>query len=94
MSEVLDLLNESNTRIPLEGSWVKDLESMAMPIERPSFGMSWLKQKHGEYSTKRIIPECYEAMAEAMKTGPPYQTILDPPPADPVVAHEPGGRQA
>jgi len=44
-------------------------------------------QKHGEYRTRRVILECYDAMAEAMRTGRPYQTILDPPPADPRVAH-------
>ena len=27
-------------------------------------------------------------MAEAMRTGEPYQTRLDPPPAGPSVAHE------
>ncbi len=47
------------------------------------------EQKHGEFRTKRMILECYDAIAEAMKTGRPYQTILDPPPVDPRVAHEP-----
>ncbi|MBE0448016.1 MAG: N-6 DNA methylase [Actinobacteria bacterium] len=42
-----------------------------------------------EYRTKRVILEIYDAMAEAIKTGQPYQTILDPPPADPHVAHPP-----
>jgi hypothetical protein len=27
-------------------------------------------------------------MGEAIRTGKPYQTLLDPPPADPRVAHE------
>jgi hypothetical protein len=31
--------------------------------------------------------EIYDAMAEAERTGVPYQTRLDPPPADPRVAH-------
>ncbi|MBW1692339.1 MAG: SAM-dependent DNA methyltransferase, partial [Deltaproteobacteria bacterium] len=44
------------------------------------------EQKYGEYRTKRVILECYDAMADAMKTGRPYQTILDPPPADPRIA--------
>jgi hypothetical protein len=30
--------------------------------------------------TKVLILEIYDAMAAAMKTGEPYQTILDPPP--------------
>jgi len=41
------------------------------------------EEPNGEYLTKRVILECYDAMAEAMKSGRPYQTILDPPPADP-----------
>ena len=47
------------------------------------------EQKHGEYRTKRMILEIYDAMAEAIRTGKPYQTLLDPPPADPCVAHSP-----
>ena len=44
---------------------------------------------HGEYRTKRVILEIYDAMQQAIKTGQPYQTLLDPPPADPRVAHPP-----
>jgi hypothetical protein len=43
---------------------------------------------HGEYRTKRVILEIYDEMQRAMETGEPYQTRLDPPPADPRVAHE------
>lgn len=43
--------------------------------------------EHGEYRTKRVILEIYDAMAEAQRTGVPYQTRVDPPPADPRVAH-------
>lgn len=42
---------------------------------------------HGEYRTKRVILEVYDAMAQAMRTGQPYQTRLDPPPGDPRAAH-------
>jgi hypothetical protein len=45
------------------------------------------EKAHGEYRTKRVILEIYDAMAEASRTGRPYQTRLDPPPADPRVAH-------
>jgi len=41
----------------------------------------------GEYRTKRVILEIYDAMADAARTGIPYQTRLDPPPADPRCAH-------
>jgi hypothetical protein len=44
---------------------------------------------HGEYRTKRVILEVYDAMQQAMDSGQPYQTRLDPPPADPSVAHPP-----
>jgi len=45
------------------------------------------EQQHGEYRTKRIILEIYDAMQEAIETGRPYQTRLDPLAADPRVAH-------
>ncbi|NEE01150.1 Eco57I restriction-modification methylase domain-containing protein [Phytoactinopolyspora halotolerans] len=35
---------------------------------------------HGEYRTKRLILEVYDAMAEAIRTGVPYQSIVDPEP--------------
>ena len=41
----------------------------------------------GDYRTKRVILEIYNAMQEAIRTGQPYQTRLDPPPADPRCAH-------
>ena len=41
----------------------------------------------GEYRTKNLILEIYDAMQQAKESGRPYQTILDPPPADPQVAH-------
>ena len=45
--------------------------------------------QHGTYRTKDTILEIYDAMQEATRTGQPYQTRLDPPPADPRVAHPP-----
>jgi hypothetical protein len=42
---------------------------------------------NGDYRTKRVILEIYDAMAEAARTGIPYQTRLSPPPADATVAH-------
>jgi hypothetical protein len=49
------------------------------------------EERHGEYRTKRVILEVYDALAEAARTGRPYVTRLDPPPADPRCAHP--GRQ-
>ena len=45
------------------------------------------EEKWGEYRTKRVILEIYDEMAEAMRTGKPYQTHLDPPPGPPVDEH-------
>ncbi|MCC6176166.1 MAG: hypothetical protein IT305_12745 [Chloroflexi bacterium] len=45
------------------------------------------EQRHGEYRTKRVILEIYDALSEAERTGAPYQTRLDPPPADLRIAH-------
>jgi hypothetical protein len=42
----------------------------------------------GEYRTKRVILEIYDAMQRAIDTGDPYRTILDPPPADPRVTNK------
>ena len=43
----------------------------------------------GDYRTKRVILEIYDALAAAMQTGHPYQTRLEPPPADPACCHPP-----
>jgi Eco57I restriction-modification methylase len=37
-------------------------------------------QNFGEFRTKRLILERYDAMANAIRTAAPYQTALDPPP--------------
>jgi hypothetical protein len=44
---------------------------------------------HDRYRTKETILEIYDAMAHAMKTGEPYQTLLDPPAADSSLTHDP-----
>lgn len=45
------------------------------------------EEKYGEYCTKRVVLEIYDAMQDAIRTGNPYQTRLDPPPADPRCCH-------
>ena len=44
---------------------------------------------YGEFRTKHIILEIYDAMQEAIRTDHTYQTRLDPPPADPRCCHPP-----
>jgi len=45
------------------------------------------EERIGEYRMKRVILEIYDALAESARTGQPYRTRLDPPPADPRLAH-------
>ena len=40
------------------------------------------EQAYGEYRTKRVILEIYDEMRRAVESGAPYQTRLDPPPAN------------
>lgn len=48
------------------------------------------EEKHdGDYRTKRVILDIYDAMQEAIRTGKHYQTRLDPPPGPP---HDGDGR--
>jgi hypothetical protein len=44
--------------------------------------------EHGEFRQRRLILERYDAMAAAAASGTSYETVLDPPRADPRVAHE------
>jgi hypothetical protein len=44
-------------------------------------------EAHGTYRTKDTILSIYDEMAEAIRTGDPYQTRLDPPPADDSCRH-------
>jgi hypothetical protein len=45
------------------------------------------EETHGEYRTKRMILEIYDEIAAAGERGDEYQTRLDPPPADALMAH-------
>lgn len=47
------------------------------------------ENQYGEYLTKRVILEIYDEMRMAIEMDEAYRTRLDPPPADPAVAHEP-----
>ncbi|WP_428843959.1 Eco57I restriction-modification methylase domain-containing protein [Thermosporothrix hazakensis] len=45
------------------------------------------EKRNGEYRSRRVILEIYDALQEASEQGAMYQTRLEPPPADPSVAH-------
>jgi hypothetical protein len=38
------------------------------------------ERDHGEFRTKRLVLREYDAMAEAVRTGVPYRSPLNPPP--------------
>lgn len=61
-----------------QAEWIMDSFFVLRKYEESDFG---------DYRTKRVILEIYDAMAEAMRTGVSYQTRLSPPPADAAVAH-------
>ena len=81
--------NESaEDRARLKASFFTPRDAVAyimdtFPIVKRKDKSKW----NGEYRTKRAILEIYDAMAEAARTGIPYQTRLSPPPADAAVAH-------
>lgn len=54
----------------------------AFPVVRRSD-----EKLYGEYRTKRVILEIYDALAKAVQTGKPYRTPLDPLPAAPGASH-------
>jgi hypothetical protein len=83
-----------------EGETAEDLARLMDVFPRPRDAVLFImdafpivkrreEERFGEYRTRRTILEIYDAMAEAERTGVPYQTRLDPPPADPRVAHFP-----
>lgn len=51
-------------------------------------------ENHGDYRTKLVILDIYDRMQRAFAAGQSYATLLNPPPADPQVAHpeQQGGR--
>lgn len=81
-----------------EEEWRRQPEALTKDFPTPRHAVDYImetfpivKRKdeatHGEYRTKRVVLEIYDEMQQAMETGRPYQTRLDPPPADPKVAH-------
>lgn len=45
------------------------------------------ERDHGEYLTKRLVLEVFDAMMDSQKAGKPYRTDLDPPPAHASCSH-------
>jgi hypothetical protein len=83
---------------PVESETAEDMTRLKATFRTPRDAVAYIidtfpivrrkdEEKWGEYRTRRVILEIYDQMAEAVRTGVPYQTVLDPPPADPRVAH-------
>jgi hypothetical protein len=83
-----------------EDDWCKGPQDLVRAFSTPRHAVEYImetfpivkrkdEKEYGEYRTKRVILEIYDEMAEAIRTGKPYKTRLDPPPADPRVAHPP-----
>jgi len=84
-----------------EDEWRKQPAALTQSFPTPRDAVSYImdtfpivKRKdeekfNGDYRTKRTILEIYDALAVAMKSGQPYQTRLNPPPADARCCHPP-----
>lgn len=96
--------DESGNWHPREGESASELASLKESFLSPRAAVDYVLEsflivrrkeeaEYGEYRTKRVILEIYDAMQEATRTGWRYETLLDPPPADPRVAHHPSGER-
>jgi len=83
----------------VEGETEENLARLKAGFPSPRDGVAYImdsfpivrrkdEEKHnGDYRTKRVILELYDAIAESIRTGEPYRTLLEPPPADPRCCH-------
>ena len=85
---------------PAEGETAEDLARLKASFPTPRDAVAYImdtfpivrrndEASYGEYRTKHVILEVYDALAISIRTGQPYQTRLDPPPADPRCCHPP-----
>jgi hypothetical protein len=84
-----------------EDEWEKQTEALTKAFPAPRDAVSYImdtfpivKRKDeakfdGDYRTKRVILEIYDALAESMRTGQSYKTLLNPLPASFRQAHLP-----
>jgi len=83
-----------------EGETAEDMARLKASFPTPRDAVAYImdtfpivkrrdEKKWGDYRTKRVILAIYDAMAESIRTGHPYQTRLSPPPADPRSCHTP-----
>ncbi len=81
-----------------EDEWRQQPEALTRAFPTPRHAVSYImdtfpivkrkdEAKHGTYRTKETILQIYDALALSIATGVPYQTLLNPPPADPACCH-------
>jgi hypothetical protein len=77
-----------------EDEWRRQPEPLTRAFPAPRDAVAYVMEtfpivkrkdeaQHGEYLTKRVILEMYDAMQRAIDTGEPYQSRLDPSPGPP-----------
>jgi len=87
---------------PAEGETEEDLARLKANFPTPRDAVAHImgtfsivrrkdEAKYGTYRTKDTILDIYDAMAESIRVSKPYQTRLNPPPADPRCCHPPKG---
>jgi hypothetical protein len=85
---------------PTEGETAEDLGQLKASFPTPRNAAAHImdtfpivkrkdEEKYNDYRTKRVILEIYDELAQSIRTGQPYQTHLEPPPADPRCCHPP-----
>ena len=84
-----------------ESEWQQQPEALTRAFPTPRHAVGYImdtfpivkrkdEAKHGGiYRTKETILQIYDALQDSIRTGQPYQTRLDPPPADPRCCHPP-----
>lgn len=84
-----------------EDEWRQQPEALTRAFPTPRHAVSYImdtfpivkrkdEAKHnGHYRTKETILQIYDALAVSMASGVAYQTLLNPPPADPACCHPP-----
>jgi hypothetical protein len=81
-----------------QSQWQQQPEALTRAFPTPRHAVSYImdtfpivkrkdETKHGHYRTQATILQIYDALGDAMQSGVPYQTLLNPPPADEACCH-------
>lgn len=81
-----------------QSEWQQQPEALTRAFPTPRHAVSYImdtfpivkrkdETKHRHYRTKETILQIYDSLTEAMQSGTPYQTMLNPSPAAPECRH-------